>query len=179
MKFRWLAALLSLALCTAVHAQIAAYGLFSIPHVANNSAQTTTWNYGPTIGIYDDFFHVGPLSLGADLRAGYSHSSTQNYRDVLFGVRVAAKAPVLPIKPYIQGEIGVGSVGGGKQTGPVAPIYSNKATYGVLGGVDLTVFPHIDFRALELGFTSQKGTAYQNPSNTNVFTLSTGIVIRL
>jgi hypothetical protein len=179
LKLRWFSALLPLALCTAVHAQIAAYGLLSIPHVANNSAQTTTWNYGPTVGIYDDFLHLGPLSLGADLRAGFSHNTNQNYRDVLFGVRVAAKAPVLPIKPYIQGEVGVGSVGGGKQTGLFAPSYSNKATYGVLGGVDMTILPHIDFRALELGFTTQKGTAYQNPSNTNVFTLSTGIVIRL
>lgn len=179
MKLRWLASLLPLALCTAAHAQIAAYGLFSIPHVDTNSGQTTSWNYGPTVGIYDDFLHLGPLSLGVDLRGGYAHSSTQDYRDILFGVRVAAKAPVLPIKPYIQGSVGLGSFKPNLQSGPFTPHYNNKATYGVLGGVDITVFPHVDFRALELGFTQMNGTTFNPPTRTNAFTLSTGIVFRL
>ena len=115
-------------LTCAARAQFAVYGNFNATHVNDNNNSTSIWYYGPGAGAYYDFLHVGPISAGVDLRGNFLFGNNYKYRSALFGVRVAAKPPLIPIKPYAQFSVGTG---GAKYTGstnlPVS--YSNKFQY--------------------------------------------------
>jgi hypothetical protein len=97
-------------LTTAVsaHAQIGIYGNFNATHDSLSDGQASFWAYGPNAGIYYDFVHLGPIGLGLDARANYLFGDQYKYRSVLFGVRVAAKTPILPLRPYAQFSVGAG-----------------------------------------------------------------------
>ena len=95
---------------------------------------------------------------------------------------MSGKAPVLPIRPYVQASVGAG---GTKYTGPTAAGISNlqyhsKFMYEILGGVDYTLVPHVDLRVIEIGVGRQTGAsgAVGNPAVITV-EVSTGLVIRL
>src|SRR5260370_41319630 len=73
---------------------------------------------GGTGGIYYDFLKLGPVKLGADLRGSilttkrganvsFNASGTRIY-SVLGGVRAVFHTPMAPLKPYIQGSVGLG-----------------------------------------------------------------------
>lgn len=172
-----------LSLTAAAHAQFGVYGKFDLNHYNfNNGGTAATTFYGGGFGIYDDFVKLGPVRGGVDLRESLVSGGNYNYRSTLFGARVALKAPVLPLRPYVQASVGVG---GTKSKGPFAAgisgaSYSNKFTYQVLGGLDWTVFPHVDFRALEIGFGRQSGVGSAAGSGASTMVLvSSGIVFRL
>ena len=102
--------------------------------------------YGGTFGIYDDFAHLGPLHLGADGRYFQDTSSNNNpygnkLRGGLGGVRADIHLPVLPLRPFVQAEIGVASTNYG-----VNPNSSGVFVYQIQGGLDYTIFPHLDLR---------------------------------
>ena len=72
---------------TAAHAQLAVYGKFDLLHnsqdednssIANNLQ--TTFFYGGGVGVYDDFFHVGPVHVGVDVRGDVLTGKYSNYR---------------------------------------------------------------------------------------------------
>jgi len=185
MKLRQLsiaAALLLASTFASAHAQIGVYGKFNVVHVPATSATnfvTPGWYYGPSGGVYFNLVHLGPVSLGGDIRADYLFQSPQRYRDVLFGVRVGAKAPILPLRPYAQISAGIGgpSTGGVQNTGRT---YSNKFQYWIIGGVDHTILPRIDWRVAEIGYGHMTGVSSGPPvAGVNLFTLSTGVVVRL
>lgn len=167
----------------AASAQVGIYGDFDYTHYTDHSANASTSFYGGGVGVYDDFLHVGPLRAGLDLRGDFLGGNNYRYRDVLAGVRVAAKAPVLPFKPYGQFSVGVG---GPRSTGALGAgisgsHYTTKFTYEVMGGVDCTILPHVDFRVLELGYgrmTGVDGSAVSNPAST-LFSVRSGLVFRL
>ena len=164
-------------------AQFGVYGKFDLNHYAFNDGSTAaTTFHGGGFGIYNDFVRLGPVRGGVDLRESLVTASQYDYRSTLFGARVALKAPVLPIRPYVQASVGVG---GTKSKGPFAAgiggaSYSNKFTYAVLGGVDWTVFPHVDFRAIEIGYGRQSGVGSGAGSGASTMVMvSSGIVLRL
>ena len=164
------------------HAQVGVYGKFNLVHVPSNSANnfvTPGWYNGPGGGVYFNLVHLGPVSLGGDIRADYLFHSPQRYRDVLFGVRLGAKAPLIPLRPYAQISAGFGGPStGGVQNSP--RVYSNKFQYWIIGGVDHTLFPHIDWRVAELGYGHMTGVSSSPPATgVNLFTLGTGVVVRL
>lgn len=188
MKLRWMGAVGVLGLMSwagAARGQVAVYGKFDLLHDSQNENSNgivnevqTTFFYGGGIGVYDDFLHVGPLRLGVDVRGDLLRGSSFDYRDVLGGVRLAAKLPVLPFRPYVQGSIGTG---GTKYTGTAAlgSHYANKFTYVVFGGIDTGIVPHVDFRAIEVGI-GQQSTVSDVPGAPKpvlVF-VSTGLVVR-
>ena len=98
--------------------------------------------YGGTFGLYDDFAHLGPLHFGAD---GRFFTDTNPYgnklRGGLGGVRADAHLPVLPFRPYLQAEIGAASSNYG-----VDPNSAGTLAYQLQGGLDWTIFPHLDLR---------------------------------
>jgi hypothetical protein len=103
---------------------------------------------GGTFGIYGNILTLGPIRLGADARYFFSSSSNQTgivrnkLSGSLGGLRVAFKVPIVPLKPYVQGEVGaiITNYGfTGNQT--------SRLAYQVQGGVDYTVIPHFDLRA--------------------------------
>ena len=103
--------------------------------------------YGGTFGVYDDFTHLGPLHLGVDGRYFQDTSSNGNsygnkLRGGLGGVRVDLHLPAVPFRPYLQGEAGVASTNYG-----VNPNSTSSLAYQIQGGLDFTIFPHLDLRA--------------------------------
>lgn len=85
---------------------------------------------------------------------------------VLGGFRVAAKPPILPIKPYLQISAGAGKLDAGSLKG------SYHLGYEVNGGVDLTFFPHLDWRVAEVG-----GGSFQGQPGSDLH-IATGLVLR-
>lgn len=181
MKLRCLIVLFVFALSTAAaRAQLAIYGNFGATHVSDNSNHTTNWFYGPGVGVYYDFVHFGPIAAGVDLRGNFLFGSHEKYRSGLIGVRLAAKPPLLPIKPYAQFSIGAG---GAKADGSAKfpdTNYSTKFQYEVLGGLDLTILPRIDLRVAEVGYGRMSGiNGGTIAPAANLVTVSSGIVFRL
>lgn len=188
MKRCWLFLSLVLSLLAAcADAQVAVYGKLDITHFKNNANQTSEWFYGPSIGVYDNFVHLGPLRVGADLRGSYLFGSNDKYRSVLGGARVEVKPPLLPIRPYAEGLIGIAGTRS-NQTGSFSTAssvsfsssFGTKFAYQILGGVDVTVLPHIDLRVAEVGYgrVSPVSSGVNTPSS-SVTSLSSGVVLRL
>lgn len=153
---RFAFAVLSLALCSPAlaHAQVAAYGMFSGGFLgsADASQGSLVLNngfsaYGGTFGVYDDFLHLGPVHVGVDGRYLQDTSSNSNsygnkLRGGLGGARVDLHLPLVPFRPYVQGEVGVASTNYG-----VNPNSTAGFAYQVQGGLDFTLLPHLDLRA--------------------------------
>lgn len=165
-------------------AQVGIYGKLDITHFSLSSNnhenfQSPGWFYGPGAGVYYDFLHLGPASVGADVRGDFLFGNPDKYRSVLFGARLAVKPPVLPLKPYVQASVGLASSSSPK-LGNNGTQFNNKFAYEVLGGADITIAPGLDWRAIELGYgkVSAVSSFAGTPPN-SVFLLSTGIVFRL
>jgi hypothetical protein len=113
------------------HAQLGAYGEFTVnrltgmassplpndPSQANVRANSVD-PLGGTGGVYYDFLKLGPVKLGADLRGSILTTKRGAYVNfngpgariysALGGVRAVFHTPVRPLKPYIQGSVGLG-----------------------------------------------------------------------
>ena len=154
---------------TGAIAQIGLYGEFS---AAKPNVPQVGWIYGPTFGAYYDPWHVPFLAAGLDVRGVLLGSGTNKLDSGLFGPRLVFQPHVLPIQPYVEGLIGVGHAQFGQG---MAAVDETKFEYQFLGGLDMTVFPRIDWRVVEFSYggLSGLGTSY-NPE-----TISTGLVVRL
>jgi hypothetical protein len=157
-----LVVVLCLLFAASADAQVGIYGQFNGTHDPGG------WFNGGTFGVYDDLLHGGPLHLGFDLRAGFASGHQYSYHNFLIGPRLSIHPPVLPFKPYIQGQIGFG---GTKFTGRSGGGYDNHFQSAVIGGLDFTVLPRIDLRVPEIG--------YEKMSGVGMTTLGFGVVIRL
>ena len=164
----------------AASAQVGIYGNFAAVNLSNNGGGANFWSYGPGAGLYYDFLHFGPIRIGADLRGNRLWGNEVDYWSGLGGVRLVVKPPVLPFRVYVQGSAGVGGSKASGNTGNLPNSYSNKFQYDVFGGTDFTLLPHIDWRVVELGYGRMSGVnAGTTAPSSGVFTLSSGIVLRL
>lgn len=169
--------------CSALaSAQVGVYGRTPYLHDHDAVADTSANYFGVGLGVYDDLVHLGPVRAGLDLRADYLFASQGRYRDLLAGIRLAVRVPVIGFTPYVQGSLGpagtayTGSRAQGVQTGG----YNTKLLYGVFAGADVRLLPHFDFRAIEVGYLRRSGTngsANNNPAET-LIVISSGIVVR-
>jgi len=162
-------------------AQFGVYGEFTAGK-SNVSLATgwsgPSWMYGPTFGVYYDPWHLPFLAAGLDARGVFLGSGNNKLDSGLFGPRLVFRPHVLPIQPYVEGLIGVGHAKYDeylKYTALSARYSATNFEYQFLGGLDLTVFPRIDWRVVEFSYggLSGLGTSY-NPE-----TISTGLVLRL
>lgn len=152
-------ALLTILSTVTAGAQIGVYAGFSGGH---DTAVSNTV-YGPLFGAYAQ--KGGLLSLGADLRGSFlSRNGSQFYTGAI-GPRIALKPVALPIKPYLEGLVGIGHTGGGSS--------GTHLNYQVLFGVDATILPRIDWRVIEYDYSALVG----NSASTTM--LTTGLVFRL
>jgi hypothetical protein len=182
MNLRRVLFLLALVFAPAIaSAQVGIYGKFDAVHVSNTDSvnESNGWFVGPGAGIYYDFLHLGPIGIGADLRGNLLYANSNRYRSFLFGPRLAIKTPILPLRPYIQASVGLGgSTHGG--LGNVGTIYNNKFQYDIFGGVDYALLPYLDWRVAELSYGRMTGiSSGASVPDANLFTISTGVVIRL
>ncbi len=159
-----IAACFLLLCCGSARAQLALYGNFE----ANDQTQTSTFLTGGTFGLYDDFFKLGPIRAGTDVRGSIVSKDNEKLSKILVGVRLAAKPPILPIKPYVQLNGGVAKLS--TASASVQPGY--KLAYEVNGGVDLTFLPHVDWRMVEIGVGEIDGIPNSQ------FHIATGLVFR-
>lgn len=181
MRLRHLLLVLALAITLQAKAQVGIYGTFSASHVGNIKPPfpyTDTygfWALGGGIGIYDDFLHAGPIHLGADLRGSLLNSKGHKLNSGLAGARLSFRSRGIPLKPYVQASIGVGSTnyGGGN-------LMTKDLQYEVFGGLDVSFLPHVDWRLIEVGAGGLVDTGNNHVgSNFPMQTVSTGLVLRL
>jgi hypothetical protein len=161
MKFRLFAVVVGLALTTiAAHAQV---GLYLNPiaiRVSNSKADTGPFAflgenstskmfYGVNFGGYYDFYQQGKTEVGLDVRDSIVHGNSASLNSFLVGIRVATKPFSRPLKPYLQASVGIGT-----SRPPTTTVRTNRAEFGVYGGVDYELNRHVDYRIAEVGFNS-------------------------
>jgi hypothetical protein len=152
-----------------LHAQLGLYGAFTAQNLGgpNNNGYDL---YGGTFGGYLASGRLAILSVGIDLRGSFSRSSGASFDTGSIGPRIALNTHILPIHPYIEGTVGLGHVdftGAGGAT---------KFEYQVLGGLDFTILPRIDWRVAEYSYGALSTI---DNYNYRPKSLSTGLVLRL
>jgi hypothetical protein len=147
----------------ALHAQIGVYGAFT---GASFSNAPNDIGYGGMVGAYKQSGHV--IGTGLDLRGTFVGRDGFHYNTFAVGPRIAFKPRVIPLTPYVEGLIGLANYNSGKNTSS-----TNHLNYQVLGGLDATVLPRIDWRVVDVAYS---GVASQS---VKAVTFSTGLVIRI
>lgn len=164
----------------AAHAQVGIYAMgsggFLGSYSQNGLSNDGFAAFGGTIGVYDQFVHLGPVRLGADGRYfGESGSNANSYGNHLHGAvggaRVAFQSAAVPLKPYLQAEFGVANTNYGVQ-----PNTNQSFAYQVQGGIDFTVLPHLDIR-VEYGAGQMNG--YYGGTKQALEQGGVGLVLRL
>ncbi len=185
------------------HAQIAAYGTVTVRRMTDipyTQGTTTSTNgsfdpVGGTGGIFYDFKTYGPVRLGVDVRGSITNSTQSAYTSynaggghiasALGGVRGSFHTPIISLKPYVEGMIGVARTNFGTQyttglaTGGITKTTGIQLTsnleYDAFAGVDYSILPFLDFRVVELGYGAVQGNSHTYP----VQSLSSGLVFHL
>jgi hypothetical protein len=173
-----LLAALVVASTVSAHAQLGVYGMFTVDRLSNqvssplpalpdnaaNARSNSVDPLGGTGGVYYDFWKLGPVKIGADLRGSilttrrgaYVNFNSGGARiySTLGGIRAVFHTPFVPLKPYIQGSAGLGrSDYGLSSTNDVGKIVLyNNFEYEALAGLDIKLLPIVDWRVAELGY---------------------------
>jgi hypothetical protein len=152
----------------AAHAQTGIYGEFGASRV---NLPTDDWAYGGTFGLYSDFAKLPLVRAGGDVRVQFTRlANDTTLTSFLLGPRVAVHPHVVPFTPYVEGLIG----GGHFSYGNNSPS-TTQFDWRVLGGIDRTVVPHLDWRIVEVSY----GDIGTYSGHLKPVTISTGIVLRL
>ncbi|HTH53984.1 MAG TPA: hypothetical protein VL495_08545 [Edaphobacter sp.] len=150
----------------AAHAQIGVYAGFSGAPISGGG---TNWAYGPLVGIYKQSGHVfSPISIGGDLRGSFLSRNDFHYYTGAIGPRLAFKLPIIPLRPYVEGLIGIGSVQIANQGNS-----STHFNYQGVAGLDMTIFPRLDWRIIDFDYSAVTS------QSVNAKTLTTGLVLRI
>ena len=161
-----LLALLFTAQTRPASAQLAVYAGFS---GARTNGGSTEWVYGPLVGLYKQSGHLAStINIGGDLRGSFIGRNGFHYYTGAVGPRIAFKAPIIPLRPYVEGLVGVASYNAGSGTNS-----TTHFDYQAIGGLDLTFFPHVDWRVIDFAYSAVSG------QSVNAKILSTGLVIRI
>ncbi|HEY6414027.1 MAG TPA: hypothetical protein VIX42_10080 [Edaphobacter sp.] len=145
-------------------AQVAVYAGFSGAPV--NGSGATSSAFGPMFGLYAQ--SGSHISIGGDVRGSFLTRNAFNFFTAAAGPRIAVRPPILPIRPYVEGLVGVANFKDGNGSSS-----NTKLNYQVLGGIDATILPHVDWRVIEFDYSAVSGDSV----NAKIF--STGLVLRL
>jgi hypothetical protein len=146
-------------------AQLAVYAGFS----GASTNGSTEWVYGPLVGLYKQSGHLAStVNIGGDLRGSFIGRNGFHYYTGAAGPRLSFKAPYSPLRPYVEGLVGVASYNSGNGTDS-----STHFNYQAVAGLDLTFFPHVDWRVIDFAYSAVSG------QNVNAKILSTGLVFRI
>jgi len=192
MKWKSLLVASALALSTvAAHTQV---GLYFNPIVSRISISTpdsgpfaflgqnkTSRIFGGVmLGGYYEFSHQPKFDVGIDLRDEIEHGNSASLNSFLIGVRIVSQPLALGMKPYLQI-----SGGEGRSSSPLSPVHVTKAEYGAFVGVDKRLGRHVDWRILELGYssvTTMSSAIYDSSKSipaAKMINASTGFVFRI
>jgi hypothetical protein len=196
--------------CVSASAQTSVYGMFTADQLSNIKSSPLPLPPNSTAPVFDrsdsvnplgggggvfyNFKTLGPVRLGVDVRGTIASTKRGAYVNfngpgarlysVLGGPRFTFHTPIKPLKPYVEGLVGLGRSDYGLYVGlppsnaPVpTPIYSNFEYQGV-AGLDIRLLPSLDFRLVEFGYGGLNpfGTYSHNYP---VKQVGTGIVIHL
>jgi hypothetical protein len=132
---------------------------------------TNTWVYGPTFGLYHDFYAAPLMHLGGDIRGSVlGVTNTTTLTSGMIGPRLSGHPRVVPIMPYLEALGGIGHYDFGSNQPS-----NTEFEYQFLAGLDLTVLPRLDWRLVEFsygGLSAFNGSLHPK-------TLSMGVVLRL
>ena len=140
-------------------AQIGVYAGFSGAHLNSSTV------FGPLVGAYAQKGAL--LKLGVDVRGSFLNRNGQQLNTGAIGPRLALHPVGLPIKPYVEALVGIASSNTGGSSS------ATHLNYQVLGGIDATLLPRLDWRVIEFDYSALAG------SSLNATILTTGIVLRL
>lgn len=146
--------------CLAVRAQTAIYA--QVTGQSNDLSSSNGYFWGSTFGVYQDRHSLALLHVGLDARGVIVKNGSTTLGSGLAGVRASIVPHVLPIKVY------------GEALGGVSVAATKNFQYQINGGLEYTVLPHVDWRAVEVAYNGYSGS-----NNGNPVALSTGIVLRL
>lgn len=136
---------------------------FRVPNVG--------WQYGPIFGVYAQPWGAPFVRAGVDVRASLLGSGTTKIDSVLAGPRVQLHPHVVPLMPYAEVLLGGAHVNLGQGS---ASTVKTGLEYGFAGGIDMTIFPRLDWRIAEYSWGSVQNAGDAKPS-----TVTTGLVLRL
>ena len=155
----------------AAHAQTALYGQFSASRFNTDTVpKADDWGYGGGFGLYSDFYKVPFAKVGGDIRVQFVRpASSTTLTSFLLGPRLALHPKVIPLNPYVEFLFG----GGHFSYGNNQPS-TTQFDWRVLGGLDKTVLPHLDWRVIEVSY----GQLNTFSGRLRPVTLSTGVVLR-
>jgi hypothetical protein len=154
----------------AARAQTALYGQFSASRF-NSIPNTNQWGYGGGFGLYSDFYKLPFAKLGGDIRFQFVRpASNTTLFSTLLGPRLALHPKVVPLNPYAEFLFGAGHFSYGNNSPS-----TTQFDWRVIGGVDKTLLPHLDWRVIEVSY----GQLNTYSGRLRPVTLSTGIVLRL
>ena len=172
--------LASICVLFAGHAAVAQVGAYALFTGAKINQDNTPYMYGPTVGVYLNQQYSPLVSAGVDFRGTFVSrgpvngvvNTDQRVNNVLGGVRLAITPKVLPIKPYVEGLVGIGYIKAGL---PPNRTTSTHFEYQALGGLDYTILPQLDWRVIEFSWGRLSGLG----DSLSPRQLSTGVVFRL
>ena len=147
-------------------AQLGASAAFTAARLSSpRTVDTPTTIYGPTLSLY---YQKGTfLALGGDVRASFLNASGVSLNTIDLGPRAALKLHPLPLQVYAEALGGFDSF-----TPRTGASNSHHFDYQLLGGLDATIFPRLDWRVLEYAYTG-------STDNMHASSFSTGLVFRL
>jgi hypothetical protein len=154
-----------------LHAQLGLYGAFTAQNLGGPNDNGYDL-YGGTFGGYLASGRLAILSVGIDLRGSFARNNGASFGTGSIGPRIGLNTHILPIHPYVEGTIGLGhlDIAGGSLGS------ATKFEYQVLGGLDFTILPRIDWRVAEYSYGALSTI---NNYNYRPKSLSTGLVLRL
>jgi hypothetical protein len=141
---------------------------------------TSNMFYGVSMGGYYDFHHTSTVGLGLDMRDSLTHGNDAMLNSFLLGVRITAKPLAKPFKFYVEPAIGAGS-----SRSPFSPRRLTKQQYSIFGGVDYPIQKHIDWRMVEVSYSSLTTINSSNfgypltAGASKLMGISTGLVFRI
>ncbi len=191
MKLRYVLPALALAVVTAgAEAQIGVYLNPVVTRISNSTQDNGPFSFlgngvsartfgGLDFGGYYDVTHGPGLKFGVDVRDTTVHANNASLNTFSLAGRVEASPIVLRLRPYA--EIYAGAARSKSELGLV---HSTRGAFGVLGGLDLALTPHVDFRVVELGYgsvTTTNSYIFGGPTPIGAstqFSVSSGLVFR-
>jgi len=191
MKLRSLIVALAVAIApVAIQAQTGLYVNPIAMRISNSTADhgtfaflgsggTSQMFYGVNMGGYHDFKTGYAFKAGLDVRDSVLHGNDAFLNNFLVGLRISGKPFKNNWKPYVEPVIGAGHSRAPHTTAAVT-----KFEYGVYAGLDYETHHHIDFRAIEIGYTGLRTASSQTIGNSavipaaQILSISTGLVFR-
>jgi len=166
-RLKMLVAFAVIAGCSSARSQ-AKIGVYGAIGAEKSGFSHQAWTNAETVGLYYGVADLGPIAVSFDGRGTFSIDT----KNILAGPRVALHLPLFPVKPYAEV---LGGVVYTSTSGNTTKKDFNDFDYRVVGGLDSTIFYHLDWRVIEFAYGGGVTEASRAVHATNA---STGLVLR-